>query len=123
MMRNRHHLVGNIPPVARDPFPSPLILFATLSLGLVQLALPVSAHAQMRDPTVTSDSPEYCGVLMNRITGLTHTTAMPPPTEAAVLSQEGQRMCVHGQTRGGIMRLRRALLIMLHGDDQGVTDP
>jgi len=77
----------------------------------------MSAHAQARDPIVTSDSPEYCGVLMDRISGITRTTATPPPTEAAVLSEEGERMCVHGQTRGGILRLRRALEIMRHGED------
>jgi len=76
-----------------------------------------SANAQPRDPTVTSDSPEYCGVLMDRISGMTRATAMPPPIEAAQLSEEGERMCVQGQTRGGIMRLRRALAIMLHGED------
>ena len=75
------------------------------------------AFAQMRDPIVTSDTPEYCGVLMERITGITRATTAPPSTEAAVLSEEGERMCVHGQTRGGIMRLRRALEIMRHGED------
>jgi hypothetical protein len=75
------------------------------------------ALAQSGDPIVTSDSPEYCGVLMDRITGITHASVLPPPTEAATLSQEGERMCVHGQTRGGILRLRRALEILRHGED------
>ncbi len=88
------------------------------SRGIDQFgALLAPAYAQTRDPIVTSDTPEYCGVLMDRITGITRATAMPPPTEAAVLSEEGERMCVHGQTRGGILRLRRALEIMRHGDD------
>jgi hypothetical protein len=92
-------------------------------LGLFPFALSlaamvvVPAYAQARDPIVTSDSPEYCGVLMNRINGVTRATAQPPPTEAALLSEEGERMCIHGQTRGGILRLRRALEIILHGDD------
>jgi hypothetical protein len=75
------------------------------------------AHAQIRDPIVTSDTAEYCGVLMDRITGMSRATSMPPPMAVAVLSEEGERMCVHGQTRGGIMRLRRALAIMRHGED------
>ncbi|HEX3990310.1 MAG TPA: hypothetical protein VHX39_03955 [Acetobacteraceae bacterium] len=92
-------------------------------LGLFSFALSPAATviapavAQTRDPIVTSDTPEYCDVLMDRITGITRATAQPPPTEAALLSQEGERMCVHGQTRGGILRLRRALEIILHGDD------
>ena len=86
-----------------------------LGLGGVLLgSSPVVGQAPQR---VTSDTPEYCGVLMNRITVITHATAVPPPTEVAVLSEEGERMCVHGQTRGGILRLRRALEIMRHGDD------
>jgi hypothetical protein len=85
--------------------------------GMTRFELAVPALAQPRDPIVTSDSPEYCGVLMDRITGITRTTAMPPPTEAAVLSEEGERMCVRGQTRGGILRLRRALEILRHGED------
>lgn len=90
---------------------------AALTFGVTGLAVDAPADAQTRDPIVTSDTPEYCGVLMNRITGITRATAQPPPTEVALLSQEGEKMCVNGQTRGGILRLRRALEIMLHGDD------
>jgi hypothetical protein len=85
---------------------------STLALGLT-----FSAHAQPSDPIVTSDTPEYCGVLMDRITGMSRTAAMPLPMEVASLSEEGERMCVHGQTRGGIMRLRRALAIMRNAED------
>ncbi len=38
----------------------------------------------------------------------------PPPQEVMVLSSEGQRMCDQGLTRGGILRLRRALVLLLH---------
>jgi hypothetical protein len=89
-----------------------------VGLGLFVFGLLAPAYAQARDPVVTSDTPEYCGVLMERITGFRRATAMAPPTEAAVLSEEGARMCVHGQTRGGILRLRRALEILRHGEDQ-----
>jgi hypothetical protein len=75
------------------------------------------AFAQSTEPTVTSDSPEYCGVLLDRINVMTRAAAMPPPTEAATLSEVGERMCVRGQTRGGILRLRRALAIMRHAED------
>jgi hypothetical protein len=88
-----------------------------VALVLGQVGLSQFAYGQTRDPTVTSDSPEYCDVLMGRITGLARAAAMPPPTDAAVLSEEGERMCVHGQTRGGILRLRRALMIMRRGED------
>jgi hypothetical protein len=101
------------------PFDNVLLaVFGLFLLALSSAATVVApAFAQARDPIVTSDTPEYCDVLMDRITGITRATAQPPPTEAALLSQEGERMCIHGQTRGGILRLRRALEIILHGDD------
>ncbi len=34
------------------------------------------------------------------------------PPEVTSLSTEGQRMCGQGQTRSGIMRLRRALVLL-----------
>jgi hypothetical protein len=100
------------------PFPLPVIV-------------PLTASAQPRDPgldpprdpeitrlpEVTSDTPEYCGELAERISGMVRATSMPPSAEVRTLSVEGQRMCVHGQTRGGIMRLRRAIAIMLHTED------
>jgi hypothetical protein len=90
-----------------------------LSFGQTLLLMPgltMPALAQMADPIVTSDTAEYCGVLMNKISGLSHAAAMPVPIEAAMLSEEGERMCDRGQTRGGIMRLRRALAILMHGE-------
>jgi hypothetical protein len=98
-------------------FPLVLNSVGAIDLRSIGFAVLAPAYAQTRDPIVTSDTPEYCGVLMNRITGITRATTVPPPTEVAVLSEEGERMCVHGQTRGGILRLRRALEIMRHSDD------
>lgn len=66
--------------------------------------------AQAVVPTVTSDTPAYCDVLINRIGDLSH--AVPTPREAMRLSMEGEKMCGHGQIRGGITRLRRALAIL-----------
>jgi hypothetical protein len=88
-----------------------------VALALGQLVLGQRAHAQSSDPTVTSDSSEYCDVLMDKYTGLVRTASMPPPIAAAELSEEGKRMCVNGQVRGGVMRLRRALLMLRHGED------
>lgn len=69
------------------------------------------------DPVVTSDSAEYCGALIDRIGHLARASDGPLPSEAAALSQEGERMCGHGQTRGGILRLRRAILMLRHSAD------
>jgi hypothetical protein len=65
---------------------------------------------------VTTDTLEYCLYLQERLHTLVRMASSPPPREATDLSTEGQHMCDHGQTRGGIMRLRRALLIMQRDD-------
>ena len=76
------------------------------------------AWAQERpDPVVTSDSAEYCGELIDRIGLLARASHGPLPSEATALSEEGERMCGHGQTRGGILRLRRAILMLRHTAD------
>jgi hypothetical protein len=61
---------------------------------------------------ITSDTPEYCLHLLDRLSSLVRQAVQPPPHEVTDLSSEGQRMCDHGQPRGGIMRLRRALVLM-----------
>ena len=66
---------------------------------------------------VTSDTPEYCLHLLDRVSEMVRVAAAPPPQEVTFLSSEGQRMCHQGQTRGGILRLRRALMLMLHPGD------
>ena len=63
---------------------------------------------------VTTDTPEYCLQLLDRVSEMVRVAGSPPPQEVAFLSSEGQRMCDQGQTRGGILRLRRALLLMMH---------
>ena len=85
----------------------PFVLACSFAAGMA-----VSAHGQSRDPIITSDTPAYCGVLRNRINGLTRGVAVP--NEAVTLSAEGERMCEQGQIRGGIMRLRRAIAILRH---------
>lgn len=61
---------------------------------------------------VTTDTPEYCQKLFDRIAQAIQAATQPPPMEVSSLSTEGQRMCSAGLTRGGILRLRRALLIL-----------
>ncbi|HTI84602.1 MAG TPA: hypothetical protein VL614_29475 [Acetobacteraceae bacterium] len=81
-------------------------------------AVPVAG--QQRAQLVTSDTPEYCLQLFDRVSELVRAAVTPPPQEVTALSSEGQRMCDQGKTRGGIMRLRRALILMTH---DGATQP
>jgi hypothetical protein len=80
---------------------------------------PIAAHAQSAQANpmvVTSDTPEYCLQLLDRVSEMVRLAVAPVPREVTDLTTEGHRMCAHGQTRSGIMRLRSALMIMEKGD-------
>lgn len=88
-----------------------------VALGAVPgiLAEPVTAQIKMNPSgpmVVTTDTPEYCLHLLERVSGLLRLATLPVPREVGDLTTEGQKMCEHGQTRMGIMRLRSALMIM-----------
>jgi hypothetical protein len=85
-----------------------------LGLGLLLMGglLVAPAGGQPTPVVVTTDTPEYCHKLLDRVGQAIHAAAGPPPVEVSSLSTEGQRMCNAGLTRGGILRLRRALLIL-----------
>jgi len=78
----------------------------------VQTATGQDSVGQSKPMEVTSDTPEYCLHLLDRVSDMVRLADTPVPREVTDLSTEGHRMCAHGQTRGGIMRLRSALLIM-----------
>lgn len=80
---------------------------ATLWLGVMPVV------GQPAPQQVTSDTPQYCLHLLDRVSEMVRSAGSPPPQEVTSLSSEGQRMCDQGLTRGGILRLRRALLLML----------
>src|SRR3954451_7628435 len=65
---------------------------------------------------VTTDTPEYCLYLQDRGHALIVAASAPPPHEATELGREGERVCGHGQPRGGILRPPRALLLIQRAD-------
>jgi hypothetical protein len=87
--------------------------------GLAGLLLSVSTwvalssvSGQPAPQQVTTDTPQYCLVLLDRVSDLVRDLDAPPPQEVTILSAAGQQMCDEGQTRGGIMRLREALVLL-----------
>ena len=86
-----------------------------LGLLLVSGLLVSSAGGDSLPAVVTTDTPEDCQKLFVRISEAIQAATAPPPLEVASLSTEGERMCNDGLTRGGILRLRRALLILQQG--------
>jgi len=88
---------------------SPVSLFSAASLEAALLVHP--ALAQLPAQTVLTDTPAYCDLLVERISELELVLSTLPP-EASRLAAEGRRMCELGLTRGGIARLRRALVMI-----------
>ncbi len=75
-------------------------------------ALSQSETAPPADPMqVTTDTPQYCDTLADQVAQASraHPAAV---AEARSLAAEGQRMCDEGLIRGGLARLRRALLML-----------
>lgn len=60
---------------------------------------------------VTTDTVEYCDKLLERITQIGDGMATMP-ARVETLTAEGRRMCADGYVRRGILRLRRALVIL-----------
>lgn len=94
---------------------------AVLPLGAALLISGAPVSAQVSAPgtppmEVITDTPEYCQKLLTRISDLIRLATAPVPHQASDLTKEGRRMCDHGQTRGGIMRLRSALMLMEKDD-------
>jgi hypothetical protein len=67
---------------------------------------------------VTTDTLAYCRQLAARVNQLEGGTPSPP-VAVTELSTAGTDMCERGSVRGGIMRLRSAIVLLLHGPDAG----
>jgi hypothetical protein len=102
----------------RIPALSSAAVLLPLAASLLAPAASVSGQVRLIQTSpmaITTDTPEYCQKLLGRISEMVHLATAPIPHEATDLTVEGQRMCDHGQTRSGIMRLRSALMLMEKG--------
>jgi hypothetical protein len=95
------------------PRMAPVLRTITLGVAAVWLGMGPVVGQSPPPQQVTSDTPEFCLHLLDRVSEMVRAAGVPPPQEVTFLSSEGQRMCDQGQTRGGILRLRRALMLML----------
>lgn len=89
------------------------ILTLPLAISVTPAIIPLPAAGQPQPAQITTDTPEYCLHLLDRVSELVRVKAHPPQ-EVTELSSEGERMCNQGKTLGGIMRLRRALVLLEH---------
>ena len=83
-----------------------------LALVLFAMMLPGSARSQAPSPPkMMTDSPEYCAHLASEMVKIRNRRPLTIPY-ARDLADEGTRLCDKGQYRGGVARLRRALMLM-----------
>jgi hypothetical protein len=68
-----------------------------------------SAEDPMR---VTTATPDYCVQLRSMVDEFVARTSLRPAAEVLSLMRDGEQMCGRGQVRGGISRLRRALMML-----------
>ena len=69
---------------------------------------------------ITTDTLAYCRELAARLEQLTNAAA-EIPAAVTTLSVVGKQMCEQGLTRAGIMRLRTAIVLMLHHNGTAPT--
>lgn len=89
-----------------------LIAIGVLRTCSVGSAVAQNQVASTNPMEVISDTPEYCLHLLDRVSKQVRLAIEPVPHDVTDLTTEGHRMCTSGQTRGGIMRLRSALMMM-----------
>jgi len=80
-----------------------ILLLLSLSWG--------AAHAQAPQQVLT-DTADYCAELELQVDqAMTH-AATAPTQEVRTLYDDGETMCRNGEIKGGIVRLRRALVAL-----------
>jgi hypothetical protein len=92
---------------------------AVLSVLLASVPLALSVADDAAPVVVTTDTPEYCHRLIDRVSALIGSGPQPPSVTVRSLSTEGRQLCDEGHTRPGILRLRRALMLL----EQGAPGP
>ena len=88
-----------------------------LGVPVLLASLGLAGRAMADEPpsfALTSDTPAYCAQLVRQVA-----ERHSPSFDVQRLLAEGREMCESGQVRGGIRRLRRALVLLHH---RGVRD-
>jgi hypothetical protein len=83
------------------------------------ILLALSGNATVSPPIrITTDTPAYCQLLLERVRELARMAAEPPRREASGLADEGRRLCAGGEVRAGLLRLRHAVMIVMGSKSQ-----
>lgn len=88
-----------------------LTVFGLLTLGAATASSQTAPPPPSGPVQVTTDTVEYCAFLAARI-ARAQQQRPDAPRQVEELAEEGQHMCTTGLIRGGLVRLRRALLML-----------
>jgi hypothetical protein len=67
---------------------------------------------------VTSDTRVFCQHLSHKLSDMVRVSPRPPELEVLTLGDEGRHLCDIGEIRGGILRLRRGMMLLTHDLDE-----
>jgi hypothetical protein len=81
-------------------------LFWILPVLLISPAVLAQSLSDQAPAPITTDTPAYCAELARQMA-----QEPDPPRMAQSLLREGKFLCDEGQIRGGLARLRRALML------------
>jgi hypothetical protein len=96
-----------------------LLLGLNAMVGTQNAAIGQSAQEQAIPDQITTDTLAYCQQLAQRFQKMTGGIVIP--LQVSDLAAAGRHMCDEGLTRAGIMRLRMAIVTVLH--EQGGPPP
>lgn len=86
-------------------------------VGLVVVASVPGIGQPPPPAVVTTDTVAYCHELSDKLIELVKIAPRPPEDQVLGMGAEGRHLCADGQVRGGILRLRRAVMVMLQDLD------
>lgn len=82
---------------------------ATLLAGF--LSAP-PARSQPQPMQLLTDTSHYCAELFTEVEATQQSLVEPAPPAVERLALEGQQLCALGEVRGGVIRLRRAMVLL-----------
>ena len=91
------------------------VALATLAVRRTEMPAvappPAAAEGALR---ITSDTLAYCQSLRAQVNALMRRDGGAASAEVLRLRATGERLCAEGEVRGGVLRLRGAVLLLMH---------
>ncbi|MDA8050207.1 MAG: hypothetical protein M0002_09410 [Rhodospirillales bacterium] len=87
-------------------------LAGTAVFLLAGLTLTPPGRTQPAAMKLLTDTPHYCAELSAEVEAARQALVNPAPAAVEKLAREGRQLCALGEVRAGIIRLRRAIVVV-----------